>query len=190
MNLGKIDIFTISSLLILKPSMALYSFELFSKMWELFFIRSCTLPVKIFSLIFYILVAIVNATLFPIIFSNWLLPLCRKSNIFFYISFVTTLINLLIIIIFTWSLDFLWSSSGFWLSLSNNYITFSFSFMMALTRTYFHTIFHDSLNQGHLCIVTGQCFIFKHDISSWFRLVLYPSLELSLYSKFTLGIFF
>ena len=51
-NLKKIDIYTISSLLILKPNIALYLFELFSKVWKLFFMRSCTFPVNILSLYF------------------------------------------------------------------------------------------------------------------------------------------
>lgn len=76
MNLGKIDISTILSLLILKSSM----------------LRS---PAPL--LVLYVLVAIVNASLFPITYPDWLLPLHRKANTFFCISFVTTcLINSLI----------------------------------------------------------------------------------------------
>lgn len=65
-NLKKIDIYTMSSLLILKPNMALYLFELFSKVWKLFFMRSCTFPVKILSLYFVFQLLLWVQLLFPL----------------------------------------------------------------------------------------------------------------------------
>lgn len=65
-NLKKIDIYTMSSLLILKPNMALYLFELFSKVWKLFFMRPCTFSVKILSLYFAFQLLLWVQLLFPL----------------------------------------------------------------------------------------------------------------------------
>lgn len=50
----------------LKPNMALYLFELFSKVWKLFFMRFRTFPVKILSSYFYFSAILWMQLLFPL----------------------------------------------------------------------------------------------------------------------------
>ena len=172
-NLKKIDVYTISSLLILKPnrpsiypncSVKCESFSLWGP--ALFLLRF--FPYILYFSCYY------ERNSFPTVTSitsyrkpkrtfwptQYILTDCYHyiGNLIVFLCFFCNylpLINLLIMIILTWSLDFLWSSSGSWFALSNNYITFSFSFIMTLTRTYSHAIFHDSSNQGRLCAVIG-----------------------------------